>query len=60
MPSQAKALGNARDTLTRRGRVFGMAWVLEKGQGFMAHVSDVVKASCPKSALAKRLFPVTV
>ena len=31
-----------------------MAWVFEKGQSFMTHVSDVVKASCPKGAFAKR------
>ena len=37
-----------------------MAWVLEKGQRFMAHVLDVVKASCPKGALAKRPLLVTV
>ena len=36
-----------------------MAWVLEKGQRFMTHVSDVVKASCPKGALAKRPSLVT-
>jgi hypothetical protein len=31
-----------------------MTTVLDKGQSFMAHVFDVVKASCPKSSVVKR------
>ena len=36
-----------------------MAWVLDKGQSFRHTSLDVVKASCPKSALVKRSLLVT-
>jgi len=51
MPSQAKALGNARDMQTRRGRVFGQARVLEKGQGFMAHVLGRSESQLPQGCI---------
>ena len=37
-----------------------MTTVLEKGPCLMAHVFDVVKASCPKSSVVKRPSPVRV
>ena len=58
MPSEAKALGNARDTLTEGGYSGWLGYSI-KARALWHTFSDVVKASCPNSAFAKRPILVT-